>query len=186
MSYRSHTGQTIGICCLMLVIAGGTTWTGYMYRRQNTLNVALCTATAQNDPHKVRLLLQEGAKPDTLWREERALTLPDYYKQMIGIDPLASADGRTVLMSATADGKLAVAKALMEGRANVNLRDREGQTALHLAARGHRQDSAAILLLLVKHGADLTAKTWDGITARQLAARNPKTMQALRQAAAKK
>ncbi|MCW3098374.1 MAG: repeat, subfamily [Chthonomonadaceae bacterium] len=186
MSYRTHMGQTIGIICLMLVIAGGTTWTGYMHRQQHTLNAALFRAAAENNPHKVRLLLHEGADPNTKWRDDRSLTLFDFSKQMLGADPLESAGGHTALMLATIDGKLAVVKALVESSADVNVRDAEGQTALHLAVRSHRPENAAIVLLLAKHGANLSAQTWDGVSAWDLAARNPRTMKALKKAAAKK
>jgi ankyrin repeat protein len=170
----------------MLVIAGGTTWTGYVHRRQNALTAALFTAAAQDNPHKLRLLLKEGADPDTKWRENRSLNLADECKLMVGIDPLVSDSGQTALMMATSGGRLEIVRALVDAGADVNMPDGEGQTALLLAARSHKRDSAAIILLLAKHGADLNARTWDGITAWDLAARNPKTLQALRQAAVRK
>lgn len=48
----------------------------------------------------------------------------------------AKNQGRTALQIASYQGHLEVVKALLQAHANVNLRDDEGDTALHYAAFG--------------------------------------------------
>lgn len=54
---------------------------------------------------------------------------------------------------------------LLQGGANPLQLDKEGHSALHLAALGGRQDAAA---LLARHGGDLRAKSRHGHSAREL------------------
>ena len=70
------------------------------------------------------------------------------------------------LHSAAAGHNLAIIRDLLEHGAPVNAQQEAAWTALHEAARSGRQD---MIDLLLKYGADPTAKNDDGITPIQLA-----------------
>jgi len=182
MAGNSNKSQAYGLFCLLLIIGGAMGWTGYTHRQQDVRNTGLIDAAARNDLPKVVALLAEGANPNAMWRNKKPYSWQDFCKQMVGIDPRAGEGGHTALMLAAQDGQLPLAKALIDSGANVNMRDGEGSTALHWAARSTKPDSGAIILLLAANRADLKAKSMDGKTAVDLAARNPKNLEALQQA----
>jgi ankyrin repeat protein len=76
--------------------------------------------------------------------------------------------GKELLKAAQA-GKTAEVVRLVENGANVQVRDREGKTALAIAAYYNSWEMAAALL---KHGADPNARGYDGWTPLMRAAKN--------------
>jgi ankyrin repeat protein len=88
-----------------------------------------------------------------------------------GADPNeADGDGITLLHSAVIGNHAAAARLIIERGANVNTVDRRGMTALLYAASADYGDSSMVDLLL-KMGADPTARTKEGLTAQDLARR---------------
>jgi ankyrin repeat protein len=87
---------------------------------------------------RVRVLLAEGADPDT----------PDE-------------DGRTPLHSAVLGSSLGVLALLLEAGADPNLRDKDGWTALHFAAQ---ESLPEMVRILVARGADPNIQDNDGAT----------------------
>jgi ankyrin repeat protein len=76
-------------------------------------------------------------------------------------------DGVTPLMLAASSGQAGIAEVLFQAGANVNERNDEGRTALHLAA--FDQPGADIVELLLQSGSLVDAKDRSGRTAMQLA-----------------
>jgi ankyrin repeat protein len=86
-----------------------------------------------------------------------------------GADPNeADGDGVTLLCDAVIGNHIGAARLLIERGAKVNTVDRRGMTALLYAASADFGDSAMVDLLL-KMGADSTARTKEGLTAQDLA-----------------
>ena len=101
-----------------------------------SLDDQLVDAVFLADVDDVRLLLEQGANPDT-WDEEQ----------------------RTPLMNATRDCNGAMVRILLEAGADPNLRDEDGWTALDVAVYRGTLDTA---WLLVHYGADVTAQSDTG------------------------
>ncbi|KXJ87524.1 ankyrin repeat-containing domain protein [Microdochium bolleyi] len=111
----------------------------------------LCVAVDKNDPEMVKLLLDHGADPCAAYR-----------------------DMERVLMRAAGAGHIDICHALLAAASGtkpgepaaripwfVDVRDRKGQTALHLAAgTGHTE----ICDILLEHGARLEARCLSGLT----------------------
>eukprot|EP00127_Corallochytrium_limacisporum_P006982 Clim_evm36s239 gene=Clim_evmTU36s239 len=72
------------------------------------------------------------------------------------------ANGMTLLHVAVMNGDLNVVMLLLERGADVNARDDEDWTSLHLAVDSDERHSVAILDLLLEKGADLLAETDEG------------------------
>ncbi|HEX3366064.1 ankyrin repeat domain-containing protein [Phenylobacterium sp.] len=103
---------------------------------------ALILAAYDDQPSAVDLLLEQGADPCA-----------------------ADLRGDTALMGVAFEGRLAIAERLV-ARCDVNTRNREGQTAVMIAALfGH----AEIVRLLARHGGDLALKDASGNSASALA-----------------
>jgi uncharacterized protein len=97
-----------------------------------TLDDQLVDAAFLSDVDEVRLLLQQGADPDTRDDEQR-----------------------TPLMYVTQDCHHELVRILLEAGADPNLRDEDGWTALDLAVYRRAPD---IAWLLVHYGADVNAQ----------------------------
>jgi ankyrin repeat protein len=110
-------------------------------------NRALEISSLSGDAATTSLLLEHGANPN-----------------------LRNKIGSTPLHDAALTGDKDVVDLLLEHGANLNAIDSESaSTPLHYAASfGHLE----VVKLLVEHGADVTLKTTQGFTARQLATRN--------------
>ncbi|EAY04798.1 hypothetical protein TVAG_305480 [Trichomonas vaginalis G3] len=53
--------------------------------------------------------------------------------------------------------------------ANINVKDEDGKTALHIAAKNNNKETAEVL---ISHGANINEKNKDGVTALHYAAEN--------------
>ena len=147
---------------------------------------AFTWAVSQNRLEVVEFLLQKGAAVNTL--DKKGNSLAFYLLQAHARDAeafeakLASLrraglqfdrtqhDGNTLLHLAAQDNDLALLKRLEEFNIDINTRNNEGYTALHLAAMSGKD--AAILKYLVGRGADIAAKTDFEETAYDLAKEN--------------
>jgi len=82
-----------------------------------------------------------------------------------GINPNAQDEtsGMTVLISAASRGQLEVVNAVLKGKANVNVKDKQGYTALFRALQAHHEAVADVLL--TQQNLDLSARGLNGVTA---------------------
>jgi quinoprotein dehydrogenase-associated probable ABC transporter substrate-binding protein len=154
----------------------------------------LIEAIMRNDVPSIKVLLAHGADKDLAGPQgfaplAFAIEEQDYEAAKVLIDAgakvnVASKDqGLTPLMIAAAETEPAegavflpssirpidIAKALIEGRADVNAKDKNGMTALMVAAS---HDNAPAIGLLLQSGADAAIKNADGQTALDIANRN--------------
>lgn len=83
----------------------------------------------------------------------------------------ADAWGRTPLMIACSEGRLAMAEILARSGALLDARDRDGQTALHHAARSFRS-APQVVAALLPYNPDLSIVNFDGQTSAQLMAQS--------------
>ncbi|MEM7198279.1 MAG: ankyrin repeat domain-containing protein [Pseudomonadota bacterium] len=107
-------------------------------------NPALFKAILADDATQVKLLLADGESP-----EQR---IPD---------------GRTAFMYAMAESRLEMAEILLQSRIDINARDEQGNSALHIVVRN--QDSVAVAFLL-DLGIAIDAHNKEGATALMQAA----------------
>ncbi|CAH0048103.1 unnamed protein product [Clonostachys solani] len=84
---------------------------------------------------------------------------------------MRDAKGRTLLATACVAGDAEIVKKLLDIGAKTEIRDRNGLTALHLAARSPRP-SPSVVKLLIDYGADKNAKDDSWITLLQDAENN--------------
>jgi ankyrin repeat protein len=118
-----------------------------------------------NDPQELGLALQLGAGSGNV---ELVKLLEKY-----GGDPhfQSETNSYSVLMSAARSGSVDVVREILLSKPDVNIHDREGQTALIIAAeiakdlKHEGTDRAQIVGMLLKEGADLEAHDNDGETA---------------------
>lgn len=85
-------------------------------------------------------------------------------------------NGWTPLKFSSNDCRLNVIKFLLKNGAEVNATDCKGQTALHHLCFSNRRDNVSALQELLRFGADASAKNIDGLTPKDLAAKNKKTI----------
>jgi hypothetical protein len=91
-------------------------------------------------------------------------------------DPNIGAEGSwSLLQLAVGRGRFQVAEAMIAHGANVNYRDKEGRTPLHMAVQ-LQSGSKEMLELLLAHGADVNAKDNDGNTPLDLVNSSARTM----------
>jgi Ankyrin repeats (3 copies) len=117
----------------------------------------------------IRLLLRNGANPNA------ALKGPTLQRAHTPGEPSLK-EGATPLMRAAKNGDTAAIQLLIDGKANVSQAQKDGTTALMFAAglgrgvsafakdNGTEADLLAAAQLLVKHGADVNAKSAAGLT----------------------
>ena len=137
-------------------------------------------ATAKGRNHAVvKLLLKRGAKPTGLyaagWWEDIDIlnTLVDggaNMEEVVGVTPF---------LGCWSWKRFKAAKALALKGANVNVQDKRGRTALHIAIE--KELDPALLKWLVQHGASADIPDREGVTAREKASRkrNKKFLAAL-------
>ena len=95
-----------------------------------------------------------------------------------GVNLDATTDGKSALQEAVNRNDLEFAKLLVKYGADVNVRDSDGDTALHHAAYRHGEDEGfhgddqfmQIVKLLIKNGANVNARNNNGETALHIAA----------------
>ncbi len=73
----------------------------------------------------------------------------------------AAAEAGQALLAATEAGDVAQMRALLARRVDIEARDAQGLTPLHVAAAG---GDIAVVQLLVQHGADVNAQSYTGAT----------------------
>ena len=76
----------------------------------------------------------------------------------------------TALLIAAFDGHAAIVHVLLDAGADAQAVNKDGRTALMLAARGKKPGHVAASLILLYHGADVNVVTKDGVTALMAAA----------------
>ena len=81
--------------------------------------------------------------------------------------------GETALHCAMLAGRLEVARILLELNADVDSRNNEGSTPLHLASEGYEEGRVDVVQLLLDYGADVKARNLSGKVASEVA-RGPK------------
>jgi ankyrin repeat protein len=74
---------------------------------------------------------------------------------------LAVRRAEQALLTSTAQGDLASMQALLQRRTNVNARNAQGWTPLHIATAG---GDITLVNLLLRHGADVNAESYIGAT----------------------
>ncbi|KAN0141689.1 Ankyrin repeat-containing domain protein [Lactarius tabidus] len=82
---------------------------------------------------------------------------------------VCGAGGDSLLHCAAIAGRLEVARLLLKLDIEVNSRNNEGSTPLHLASAGYEVGNPDIVRLLLDHGADAQARNLSGKTASQVA-----------------
>ena len=125
--------------------------------RDDGMTALLCAVWywLENHVEIVRTLIAAGADLNAALKRE--------IDENFGPEPA----GTTALMHALRWGQGEAARLLVEAGANVNARDAEGDTALLIAARIHREK----VPLLIAAGADVNAESESGWTALAIAAR---------------
>jgi ankyrin repeat protein len=104
---------------------------------------ALMWAAAENHADAVRQLIQAGANPEARSKE---LTFPDYsYSSPMAVFQLPRG-GWTALMYAARQNSGDAAAAMADSKADLNARDPDGTTALHVAIINFHFDLAKLLL----------------------------------------
>ncbi|KAI7152825.1 hypothetical protein KC349_g8747 [Hortaea werneckii] len=123
--------------------------------------------------------LADETSPDivTLAREARVVELENYIKQGADINEADPRTGCTALMEASRSRLAATARLLIQLGAQVQARDVDGNTALHLAAIQGDEQACQILL---GAGAAAEDSNQRGFTPLELAARNGHTEAVLR------
>jgi ankyrin repeat protein len=82
----------------------------------------------------------------------------------VPIDVVNEYSGRTAVLEATENGLVSVIEQLLGSGASLNETDKEGQTALHLAAEGSTDRHALVMDRLIEAGADIEARNGRGET----------------------
>lgn len=128
-------------------------------------------AVAKDDIGVTTTLLQQGANPNVMrsggggtllyWAADRGN--PKMVSLLIahGADPnLRGKNGQTPLLVCANNGNTKISRILIDAGANVNLGEKPSRFTplMYAVQRGHKETAA----YLIKSGADLNAKTWDG------------------------
>jgi uncharacterized protein len=140
---------------------------------------ALIWAASHNDKAMVDLLLSAGANPKAVndFGATALYAAADFKDPAVtqsllaaGADPnVALLSGETPLMSAARKGNAATVRALLDGSANADAKEKNGgQTALMWGAAG---GFPAVTEEMVRHNADVNARSKSGSTALMFAAR---------------
>ncbi len=154
-------------------------------------------AVNNSDRGVMRLLLERGAEVNAMYRGYREgtplyMAVNEYTGKRKtvelllehGADPLLGSDeqGHSALHAAAKEHKTQFLPLLLEkiDRSKIDLRDKKGNTSLHLAAKGEKYISSGnssdenreTVKLLLDAGADIEAKTEDGETPYTLSIRN--------------
>ena len=139
---------------MFLILFGAIGWVGYRAMHKSELNHELIVAATAGEPEPVRILLDQGANPNTYedvetgteWRRFYNLLLPQtYYEQRC---PL-----RQALMNGHLDtNRLAAVQILLEHKANPNI-GQKSDRPLSLRAL-YDVPNDRLLTLFLQHGAD--------------------------------
>jgi uncharacterized protein len=123
-------------------------------------------AAYSGDAARVRRLLDSGVRPDET-DANGATPLIRALEPFIAepSQPMAHADAAGAARKRR-EGKLRAAELLMEAGADVKAREKNGLTALHLAAGGPGDESPMVPIVkdLLRHGADVDARTEAKVT----------------------
>ncbi len=158
------------------------------------INGELIRAATDGNISAVRDLIDKRADVNAGSRHGSALMLAAFYGHTevvkLLIDRGADVNGRadksnnTALMGAILGGEPEIAKLLIQKGAAVNARNKQGSSALIIAAG---LGNIEIVKILIANGADINAKREDGTTALKVAAqwKRPEMVKLLKEAGAK-
>lgn len=152
----------VGLLFVLVLLGSMMARTIQVQRRQEKHNQALLKAIATDDAHAVKVLLALGADPNA--REPgRYIHDPiDVWTQITDIHHEQTALTATALMEAAGRGNVAIAGLLLDAGAEANAQTSDGCTALTFVAGINKATARPTILLLVKHGANINAKTKSG------------------------
>jgi ankyrin repeat protein len=171
---------------------GRCNWLNIMIRLKFPINMkyddtgptALHYAARNEDCKCLKMLLDAGANVNTTTEDGSALHWAAFSGRIDCVKMLIEAGinldtqdyiwGRTALHDTIP--YIDCVKVLLINGANVNIKDEDGNTALHIAAREHFIDT---VMALVNAGADVNIQNCNGFTALHLAASSPEITTAL-------
>lgn len=184
---RRHKNRSAACLLFVLVLVGSMmVQTIQIQRRQDTRNKALLKAIATNDAQAVQLLLAQGAYPNARGPGKPVHDPLDLWTQILDVNHERTGLTAPALMFASGNGKVAIVEMLLDSGAETNAHDFEGNTPLIVAALNNKTTARPTILLLVKYGANIYAKTKSGYSAWTLAIERPVVLRALQEAAGRR
>jgi ankyrin repeat protein len=176
----------VGLLFVWVILGSVMARTIQVQRRQEKHNQALLKAIASDDAHAVRVLLALGADPNTREPGRYIHDPVDVWAQITDLHPEQRALTPTALMEAAGRGNVAIVEMLLDAGAAANAQMYDGLTALMVAAGTNKATARPTILLLVKHGANINAKTKSGISAWKYALKRSVAMSTLQEVADKR
>jgi len=174
------------LCVLFALAIGTMVWKNHLYWQHQKRNYALVAAATDHDPGKVQALLKQGADVDGRLDVGDMPGFVDFSRQLRRMQRPVIGEHVTALMAASMVRDPKTMEVLIKAGANVNAHDEKGYTPLLWAADRSEPGSGPIIRLLAEHGANVRAKTTEGVTAWQFVKRDPEALKVLNSAAAKK